>query len=357
MTWLNSPDMNEYIEVFSSRHVVKFLFPMIGTRQMVRILVTGSSGFIGTHLTAHLKHLGHTVGGLDQRVPTASDLLDTFFHVDLLDEPSLAQAMQNFAPQAIVHLAARTDLGGGTKDEYPANSIGVENLIKAIRSTPSIERCIFTSSQLVCKVGYVPKSSEDFCPTTPYGESKVETERAVRNADGGGVSWCLLRPTTIWGPGMNLHYQSFFRHLHNGRYFHTGKIPLLKSYGYVGNSVHQIAKFLEAPSDQIHRNTYYLADYTPLCLQDWINAIQAENRRRRPVTIPLWIAKALAKMGDGIGILGLSRLFPFTTFRLNNILTQYQVDTASTRGICGDIPYSRDDGVILLAQWIRESVL
>ena len=58
---------------------------------------------------------------------------------------------------------------------YAANIQGVENLVAAIRQTPSLSLCIFTSTQLVCRVGYVPKDDQDYQPNTLYGESKVLT--------------------------------------------------------------------------------------------------------------------------------------------------------------------------------------
>ena len=129
----------------------------------------------------------------------------------------------------------------------------------AIEVTSGVERAIFTSSQLVCRVGYVPRSDTDYAPSTLYGESKVWTERIVRETDGGGAAWCLVRPTTIWGPGMSAHYQRFLRMIAKGRYVHVGT-SLSKSYGYVGNVVHQIERLLAAPAGEIRGKTLYLAD-------------------------------------------------------------------------------------------------
>ncbi|WP_171257638.1 NAD(P)-dependent oxidoreductase, partial [Acinetobacter baumannii] len=81
--------------------------------------------------------------------------------------------------------------------------------VEAIRRTPSVRRVIWTSAQLVCRVGYVPTSDTDYKADTLYGKSKVRTEEIVRSSDGAGREWCLARPTTVWGPGMSTHYQRF----------------------------------------------------------------------------------------------------------------------------------------------------
>ncbi|MBI3130025.1 MAG: NAD(P)-dependent oxidoreductase [Acidobacteria bacterium] len=317
-----------------------------------KILVTGSSGFIGTHLLHHLEELGYQVFGLDLKTPD-----DRFIKVhhscDLMDRVAVIRTLQTVQPDAVVHLAARTDLNGATDGDYPVNSIGVANLAEAIRQTSSVKRCLFTSSQLVCRVGYLPAHDEDYCPPNPYGASKVHTEQEVRSHDGGGAIWCLLRPTTIWGSGMNAHYASFFRHLKKGHYFHPGNKDLYKSYGYVGNTVHQIERFLSAPPESIHRKVFYLADYEPLSLPRWINAIAVAIGKQPPPSIPLWICRALAAIGDGIGQVGLEKLFPLNSFRLNNILAEYVYDMSRTREICGELPWTMTDGIRDLTAWIE----
>jgi nucleoside-diphosphate-sugar epimerase len=235
--------------------------------------------------------------------------------------------------------------------------LGVLNLIKAVRKTPSIERCLFTSSQLVCRVGYIPENETDYCPPNPYGESKVLTERIVREEGGGGVTWCLFRPTTIWGAGMNAHYASFFSHLLRGCYFHMGKGSLNKSYGFVGNTAFQIAQFAQVPGEAIHGKVFFLADYSPLSLRDWINGIAAGLGRPTPHTFPLGLCRMLARLGDAFQNSRMERLYPLNTFRLNNILTEYQYDLHATQQICGDLPYGFDAGLNELVAWIKGSLI
>ena len=173
----------------------------------MKILVTGSSGFIGQALVRRLRTEGCAVVGLDKVRAATTDI-----DCDILDADRLKAAVQNVAPDALVHLAARIDLDEKTNlAGYAANIEGVENLVEAVRLTPSIRRGIWTSSQLVCRVGYVPKSDTDYTADTLYGKSKVRTEQIVRSANGGGREWCLARPTTVWGPGMSAHYQRFLR--------------------------------------------------------------------------------------------------------------------------------------------------
>lgn len=317
------------------------------------MLVTGSSGFIGQHLVQLLAEEGHTVFGLDVREPAGPVPDVTYVVCDLLDARGLKQALQRAEPDAVVHLAARTDLSeerdlGG----YAANMQGVENLVRAIRQTPSVRRAVCTSSRLVCRIGYTPRNDEDFQPTTLYGESKVRTEQIWRAADGGGVVWCLVRPTTIWGPGMNPHYLTFFRMIRAGRYVHVGARPTLKSYGYVGNTVYQYARLLEVETDVVHRKLLYLADYTPIAVEDWAEQFQRALGAPRIRTVPLWFAQTVAKTGDLLNWLGWSR-FPLNSFRLANVLTPFQLDTSATERLCGALPFTMEAGVEETVGWLR----
>jgi GlcNAc-P-P-Und epimerase len=313
----------------------------------MKVLVTGSSGFIGQALVRRFKTAEFEVAGLDNR-PAAT----TTYVCDILDPVSLNQVVQNYSPDTLVHLAARVDLDEKTNlAGYAANIQGVQNLLAAVRLAPSIKRAIWTSSQLVCRVGYVPRDDTDYTADTLYGQSKVRTEQIVRADNGAGRQWCLARPTTVWGPGMSAHYQRFLRMIQQGYYFHVGNRPLLKSYGYIENIAYQYLRLLEAPVNLIHRKTFYLADYEPIDLLTWSDSFQQSFGSRRIPHMPVSIARVLARCGDAVNAVGLKKL-PFNSFRLNNILTQYQFDLKPTAAVCGPLPYSIERGVAETAEWL-----
>jgi nucleoside-diphosphate-sugar epimerase len=138
-----------------------------------------------------------------------------------------------------------------------------------------------------------------------------------------------------------------------GRYFHVGRAPLWKSYSYVGNIAHQYMRLLQAPGETIHRRTFYLADYVPIDLLAWCDALQRALQAPPIPHIPLAIAKALAWGGDIANALGFRQL-PFNSFRLRNIRTQYQFDLEATREVCGPLPYTVEQGVEATAAWFKE---
>ena len=319
----------------------------------LRVLVTGNAGFIGFHLADLLVRRGHTVFGLDAHVPTPP-LSDVEHHVcDLLDPRAVQRTIDEIKPDAVAHLAAVTHILGTSLDDYAANVAGVENLSRAIAQNGHVQRAVCTSTQLVSKVGHQPGSAEDYDPTTVYGESKVRTEQIWKRSDGGGTTWCLVRPTTIWGPGMNPHYLRFFWMLRTGRYVHVGRNPVRKTYGFVGNTIHQYAQLLlDVPPAMIHRRTFYLGDYEPIDLRAWAEGFRDELGAPRIRTVPVPLARAVARIGDTINAIGFDR-FPFNSFRLRNVLTPSVLDLSATEAVCGRLPYSLQDGIAQTAAWLR----
>lgn len=322
----------------------------------MKILVTGSSGFIGQWVCRTLQREQIAVVGLDSR-PATTAQVDEHITCDIRDRARLIASVRRTAPDAVIHLAARIDLlEKRDLAGYGANTDGVRNLIAAVRETPSCRRVVHTSSQLVCRVGYAPTSPTDYCPNTVYGESKVLTEQIVREEGDSAGEWCLARPTTVWGPGMSPHYQTMLRLIARGRYFHCGNSPLLKSYSYAENIAWQYLQLVRAPRPSIQGKTFYLCDYEPLSLRRYANDVAALIGAPKIPTLPLPVARGLALTGDLINRVGVKK-FPFNSFRLKNILTEYVFDTAETAAVCGSLPVTYAQGVAATARWFQDEVL
>jgi nucleoside-diphosphate-sugar epimerase len=319
----------------------------------MRVFVTGSSGLIGKWAAERLIAEGHEFAGYDKRPSPYEHLAESCVVGDILDEAALRDALERFAPEAVIHLAARCDLDGKTLTDYDDNVAGVRNVCNAVRATSSVRRAVYTSSQLVCRVGHIPANDREYCPDTVYGRSKVRTEEIVREEDGGGVTWCIARPTTVWGPYMGDHYKSLLRYIRQGRYFHSGSGRLLKSYGYAENVAYQYCRLIEAPTADVGGKVFYVADYAPLSLREYVDRLADALGVRRPPTLPLPLARALAATGDVLNALGVR--FPYNRFRLRNIRTEYVFDLEPTRRVCGELPRSFSQGIEATARWFLDS--
>jgi nucleoside-diphosphate-sugar epimerase len=315
-----------------------------------RVLVTGGSGFIGTNVVGHFLSNGNTVLNIDSAPPRNETHAGVWCDVDILDHAKLRASVLKFNPTHFIHLAARTDLDGVRIQDYAANTTGVSNVVEVVGECASLQRVIYASSRLVCRIGYQPNNETDYCPPNAYGESKVEGEKIVRAANG-RIPWTLVRPTSIWGPWFATPYRTFFDTVRHGRYFNPGRFDPMKSFGFVGNTVHELEALLTAPPEAANGATLYLCDYPPLRLSEWATLIRAAFQVKRIPTIPYSLLWAIAKLGDAAAALGFEP--PLTSFRLSNLISTMVHDTDALQKIVGSLPYSLEDGVRSTVEWMR----
>ena len=309
----------------------------------MKIFITGGSGFIGSNLVEHFINLGHTVLNLDINEPRISSHAVIFKKIDILDYEKILKAFSDFMPDYVVHLAARTDLKGVKNSDYKANTDGVKNIIRVCSMFDNIKRVIFASTMLVNRVGYESKNEEDYNPTTIYGKSKVKGEIIVKEAAQDLKDYCFVRPTSIWGEWFATPYNDFFKYVMSGLYFHPGNKACTKTYGYIGNVVFQIEKILFSQSSDIKGKVFYLGDRPATNISDWADEIAEVAGVRKPIKPPFLIFKCLSLVGDILSIANIS--FPMTSFRLKNMTTDNVADLNSTYEVCGEVPYSRLEGV------------
>lgn len=318
---------------------------------MKRILITGGSGFIGTNLVNTLRgNKDIELLNIDIAKPKIGEHAGIWRQTDLRDKASLTDAVKDFSPDYVIHLAARTDLNGKTLQDYDANMSGVSNLLDALDASASVKRAVFASSMYVCEPGYMPLNFEDYKPHTLYGESKVETERRIkeRNPE---YTWSIIRPTSIWGPWFGEPYDKFFHIVLNHMYFHMGKRACRKTYGYVDNAVYQIMSILRADADAVNRQVYYLGDYEAYPITDWANEIAAMEGIHIP-HVPYWCFKIAGWAGDALKALGVT--FPMTSFRLHNMTTDNIHNLEPIRAIAPHLPVSRAEGTKMTLEWIHK---
>ena len=167
----------------------------------MRVLVTGSKGFVAHWLIAHLESCGDDITGMDAEV-------------DITDAPLLAEAVASIGPEAICHLAAQASVGASWKDAaatYAVNALGTLNLLEAAQACDRPPRVLLISSSEV--YGLVDSDdlpvSEDhpFGPVSPYAASKAAAELMGLQAWlGRGLEVVRARPFNHTGPGQRADF-------------------------------------------------------------------------------------------------------------------------------------------------------
>lgn len=315
-----------------------------------KVLVTGASGFIGTNLLEDLISKGYEVRNLDWKKPKIKEREEVWNNVDITDYLTFEKAVMEYHPDYIIHLAARTDLDGKTLEDYSANVIGAENLMKIVQNLPDLKKVIITSSKFVTRNGYKVKNQFDYCPHTVYGQSKVETEKKVWE-NKPKCDWCIIRPTSIWGPWFGVPYRNFFDMVMRRMYFHIGHIKCHKTYGYIGNAIYQIESLLFNKTPDENNKVFYIGDEPAYEINEWADEIANELGFKIP-TMPVWFVKSLAKFGDFLGVFGIH--FPMQSFRYENMTNDGINDMGNTYVIAPEMRYTRLEGTRNTIAWIRK---
>jgi len=162
---------------------------------VVKFLVTGSAGLVGRHVVKDLVDLGDTVYSAfhtskpEHGIPT---------NMDLSSEEKIKKIVEEVNPDAIIHLAAITDVDLCEKEKDLAMKIN-GHATKIISEQAARQKAFFVyvSTDYVFdgKTG-MKKESDQTNPINYYGKSKLEGEKSVMNL---ASSWCIARTSTPYG--------------------------------------------------------------------------------------------------------------------------------------------------------------
>jgi len=186
----------------------------------MKILITGTAGFIGFHLAKRLLSLGHEVFGVDNFNDYYSVQLKRDRHVqletekgykwkvcDLTDLPALQEAVAQFQPDCVVNLAAQAGVRYSITNPHVYQSSNLEgflNILECCRHAPNKPRLVYASSSSVYGGNKVMPFSEDQSVDNPislYAATKKANELMAHSYSHlYGMQTIGLRFFTVYGP-------------------------------------------------------------------------------------------------------------------------------------------------------------
>lgn len=203
-----------------------------------KVLITGSKGFVGTHLCNYFSENGlQVVSTIDKQRPVDVTNIDELLLINDVD--------------AIVHLAAKTSISDSFKDPsqtYYTNLVGTLNVLEFARAK-KIKNLIYVSTYVYGQPVYLPvDENHPLNPHSPYNHSKLLAEKICQNYSYYfGLNIVTLRPFYVYGPNSRNHslVPSIIKQIKkNGKVRLSGK-KVKRDFLFVTDFVYLIGKILQ----------------------------------------------------------------------------------------------------------------
>jgi nucleoside-diphosphate-sugar epimerase len=325
-------------------------------------LITGATGFVGSHLVEACVARGMSVRTLARSSSNTSAIERdkvTVIRGDLTDAGAVREAVAG--AEVVFHCAAKVGDWGPVEEYRAVNVEALRGLLEACRSQP-LQRFVHFSSLGVYAARHHHGTDESE-PLPPqhmdgYTQSKVEAEQLVLqyNRDQ-GVPVVVLRPGFIYGPRDRTVLPKIIENLRlrKLRYVGTGRQAM--NCIYVGNLVE--AALLAAERPEAVGQVFNLTDGEPVSKRRFIGSI-ADGMglpRPRPVPVPLWLARIMAwYMERDARRKGKTRAPRLTQGRLKLLGLNLDFSIEKARRLLGYQPrYSFDEGMAATVAWQRQN--
>jgi len=324
----------------------------------MKVLVTGGSGFLGSHVAEQLSAAGHEVRAL-VRKSSNRKFLSTLKNVELAegsveDRKSVDAAMKGV--NAVVHSA------GAVKALHEAaffecNTQGTVNLLDAaIEHAPDLVRFVHVSSLEACGPSLdgkpVPLNQER--PVTAYGRSKLAAEKEVV-ARKDKLPVVVLRPAAIYGP-RDVEILEAFRAVKKRQYPVIGNGQMLGCYTYGPDCARACVQAIDA--HVASGSIYFVDDGEPMSMQRAMGEVLPEALGTAPffkMGIPFPV---LSLASFGVEAYGKVRgkAMMLTREKVAMLKHHWVCESTKTQDDLGWKPEVRfTDGVRLTAKWYQDN--
>lgn len=325
--------------------------------RLMRVLVTGSSGFVGQALVNHLAAAG-IVGyavSREGKAPVPAGWR-TFPREAALDGGAL-QAVGAPPPDWVIHLEVKQHVDAPTAadiaDFEKINVRGTQRWLDWCAQAGVYRFMLFSTIKAVGESQQPQDDDATTPPSTPYGKAKRRGEESVQQWTKGDArrEGVILRPAVIYGPGNRANIFSMVEGIDRRRFLHVGKNENIKSLVSIGNVVAAV-QFLLGRQQVPGSIVYNLVDAQSYSVRAIAEIASSALGAPKPRSIPLFLARCLIGANGPIAALT-GRSLPLTKSRLKALLetTHFLPNRLVGSGFLH--PQSTHDGLVEMVKWYR----
>jgi nucleoside-diphosphate-sugar epimerase len=314
-------------------------------------LITGGSGFIGSHFHKFIPN--EQIVNLDLNKPFFSFISD-YVKGDIRKPEDFDRVFLNFRIDTIIALAAKHhDFGVGHDEYFDTNEDGTR-VMCAAATRHGVNTIIFYSS--VAVYGLREEiSTEDLAPQpdSPYGASKLAGEKVL-------IEWAaqdqarkviIIRPTVVYGIHNQANMFNLIKQIDSGFYFHIGTADNIKSIAYVENLVAATMYLNENLSAGVHIFNY--ADEPQLTSKVIGDTIASSLGKKIRISIPHSLAPYLGIPFDLI-IKLTGKNLPVSSSRIKKLATQTYHSATKLFSLGFKPTYTTLDGLVKMVNWYKQ---
>ncbi len=296
---------------------------------MNTVLLTGSTGFVGSALLAELKKLPEfrVIAAVRSAVSPASDDVVVVGNIDGTTDYSAALN----GVDVVVHAAARAhimhdEVADPLVEFREVNVEGTLNLAKQAVAA-GVKRFIFISSIGVHGLNSSRpfKETDAEAPHDAYAVSKYEAEQDLRKlSTETGLEVVIIRPPLVYGGAAPGNFRSLINLASKSVPLPFGSVNNHRSMVYVGNLVSFIIRCIQHPMAANH--TFLVSDGEDVSLRKLVTFIRlCLGRSPRLLPVPLWLFKLVGAVTGKQGV-------------VDRLLGDLQVDSSKARTLLEWVP-------------------
>jgi nucleoside-diphosphate-sugar epimerase len=315
------------------------------------LLLTGSSGYIGSRLASRLNERGHSVFGVDRKQYNGNFFSDTTTG-DLLEPSTLERT--NLNVDCICHLAAAKGDWGISEEEYYRDNLEATRAIIEAGKDAGVKDWVFYSTVSTLGPHHAPvDEGADFNAINPYGASKADAEKLFHQlaSEDPEARVLIIRPSVVYGPG-NPPSTNIYRlvdAIYNRRFAMVGPGDAIKSTSYIENLLAATIFLMERMERGVQ--TYIYVDEPALTTGTLVERIYKLLGRSPPSWhIPLSVATPIATVSDWTADLtGID--LPITAARIEKFNRSTNFDASKIREDGFEQPVSNEDALRRTIEW------